>query len=204
MPYCEHPDENTSNSRPECATSLDTESIARPCHRAPNTPAIHSSPARASVGRTQTARSQRDFLKLGRRISACVCDGRAWAISVSCACASSCAAFWSHYPRMNLASGQGRILFRPLEVNLRPSEPPRCGRRVRCEAGFRSSATPPGHAPQRSRAPVCERPRNIPIQRLITCRRGRKPNRGRRLTPRSMRSSRICWFAGSIIKPRRR
>jgi hypothetical protein len=36
-----------------------------------------SNSARASINNTQTARSQRDFLKLGRRISACACDERA-------------------------------------------------------------------------------------------------------------------------------
>jgi len=71
-------------------------------------------------------------------------------------------------------------------------------------AAFRSSAAPPVYAPQRSCASACGRPRNIPIHRLITCRRGRNPSGGRRLTPSSMRSSRICWFSGSIIKPRRR
>ncbi len=40
-------------------------------------PAKYSSDLKASVGYTRTARSQRDFLKLGGRISACDCDGRA-------------------------------------------------------------------------------------------------------------------------------
>jgi len=39
--------------------------------------AKRSNAAQKSDDDAQTARSQRDFLKLGRRVSACACDGRA-------------------------------------------------------------------------------------------------------------------------------
>ena len=48
-----------------------------PVKSSADAPVNHSSAAQANLARTQTTRSQRDFLILGRRISACVCDGRA-------------------------------------------------------------------------------------------------------------------------------
>lgn len=78
------------------------------------------------------------------------------------------------------------------------SSPPACQAiaAVRGPSGGR----PPQYPSRRS----TKRLRTLPSIRLTRCRRGRKGTIGSRRSPRSVIVSRIAWWPGSIIWPRRR